>query len=80
MEATSTNIHGHLAKVSTMQSHLRLREAMGRAFAEQVNAWVLYWSLGETIAVLVVGLGQVIVLRSFFSASKSTTKANITVS
>ena len=69
MDATCSNLHGHLAKASSAQVFFRHREASGRAFAEGLLSHVTLWSAGETLAVLLVGLGQVFVLRGFFSGS-----------
>ncbi|KAK7489951.1 hypothetical protein BaRGS_00018816 [Batillaria attramentaria] len=76
MEAASADIHGTLARISSYQVYFRHREAAGRAFAESLTNHVLLWSIGETVAVLVVGLGQVMVLRSFFSGPRLSTKSN----
>ncbi|KAL8599912.1 hypothetical protein ACOMHN_057689 [Nucella lapillus] len=67
MESSSENIHKFLSLASSSQSFFRNRETGGRQFAEDLNHRVVLWSLGETMAVLVVGLGQVLVLRSFFA-------------
>jgi len=57
----------NLKTVIDYQTHHRLREAQGEAFAEGLNSWVLQWSLGQTVMILLVGIGQVVVLRSFFT-------------
>ena len=80
MDSTCANIHGHLAKASSAQVFFRHREASGRAFADSLSTHVMMWSVGETVAVLVVGLGQVFVLRSFFSGTGPRTSANGRVS
>lgn len=71
MEAASADIHESLGGVIDYQTHFKLREAQGRAFAEDLNGKVLAWSIFETLAVLFIGVGQVFVLRSFFT-EKST--------
>lgn len=43
---------------------------LGRKRAEDLNERVLWWSLTETVAILVIAVGQVIVLRNFFSEKK----------
>ncbi|KAL5020444.1 hypothetical protein ScPMuIL_003336 [Solemya velum] len=67
METSVYHIHEELKKVDDYQTHHRLREAQGRVFAEDVNERVLYWSMGQSIVILVIGIGQVLVLRSFFT-------------
>lgn len=69
MDNTCANMHGYLTKAASAQVYFRHREAAGRVFAESLNLHVMMWSVGETVAVLVVGLGQVLVLRSFFSGT-----------
>ena len=39
----------------------------GRSFAEDLNDRVQWWSLGQTTVIILVGIGQVLVLRSFFT-------------
>jgi protein ERP2 len=67
MESSAVTIHEALKVVSDYQTHHRLRESKGRAFAEDLNERVMYWSIGQTVVILVIGIGQVLVLRSFFT-------------
>jgi hypothetical protein len=67
METSAVTIHEALKVVIDYQTHHRLRESQGRAFAEDVNERVQFWSIGESIIILIVGIGQVIVLKSFFT-------------
>uniref|UniRef100_A0A8C0EF24 GOLD domain-containing protein n=1 Tax=Bubo bubo TaxID=30461 RepID=A0A8C0EF24_BUBBB len=64
-----------LEKLSVIdyQTHFRLREAQGRSRAEDLNTRVAYWSIGEAIILLVVSIGQVFLLKSFFSDKRTTT-------
>lgn len=71
MEASSENIHKNLNTVGDYQTHYRLREMHGRKRAEDLNSRVMWWSAGETLAMVAVFLGQVLVLRSFFSDKKT---------
>ncbi|XP_055525187.1 transmembrane emp24 domain-containing protein 7 isoform X2 [Wyeomyia smithii] len=70
LETSSQEIHKSLNAILDYQTHHRLREAQGRKRAEDLNERVLWWSLTETIAILVIAIGQVIVLRNFFSEKK----------
>lgn len=70
MESSAVSIHEALKVTIDYQTHHRLREAQGRAFAEDLNDRVMIWSVGEFIVILVIGVGQVLVLRSFFSDKK----------
>jgi len=67
MEMSADVVRENLKMVIDYQTHHRLRESQGEAFAEGLNDWVLQWSLGQTVMILLVGVGQVLVLRSFFS-------------
>ncbi|XP_067637027.1 transmembrane emp24 domain-containing protein 7 [Eurosta solidaginis] len=72
METSSQNIHKSLNDILDAQTHHRLREAQGRKRAEDLNEAVTVWSGLETFIVLVIGFGQVIILRNFFSNRKPT--------
>lgn len=67
MEMSTTTMHENMKTVVDYQTHHRLREAQGRAFAEDVNDRVQYWSLGQSIVILAVSIGQILILRSFFT-------------
>ena len=71
MESAAGDIHDKMNDVVDTQTHFRLREAQGRAFAEDLHDRVMFWSIGETVIVLMIGLGQVLVLRSFFTEKKT---------
>jgi len=71
MESSALSAHQSLKAVVDHQTHHRLRESQGRSFAEDVNERVQYWSVGQTIVILIAGLGQVLILRSFFSERKT---------
>ncbi|XP_035778765.1 transmembrane emp24 domain-containing protein 7-like [Anopheles albimanus] len=70
LESSAQEIHKALNAILDYQTHHRLREAQGRKRAEDLNERVLWWSLTETIAILVIAIGQVLVLRNFFSEKK----------
>ncbi|XP_074661094.1 transmembrane emp24 domain-containing protein 3-like [Tubulanus polymorphus] len=67
MESSSVAIHEAMKVVIDYQTHHRLREATGRVFAEDLHDRIQWWSIGESVIVLLVGIGQVLVLRSFFT-------------
>ncbi|XP_052084367.1 transmembrane emp24 domain-containing protein 7-like isoform X2 [Mytilus californianus] len=71
METSAVNIHEDLRNILDDQTHHRLREAQGRVFAENLNDRVFYWSLGQSLIILFVGIGQVLVLRSFFTEKRT---------
>lgn len=67
LESSAEEIHGHVNKIIDFQTHHRLRETQTRKRAEELNERVFWWSLGETMAVVIVTFGQVMVLKNFFS-------------
>lgn len=71
MEQSGVNIHESLNSVIDAQTHYRLNEAKGRKRAEDLNTRVLWWSVIETLVVLTIGVGQVMVLKNFFTDKKS---------
>jgi len=70
MELTAQEIHKSLNAILDYQTHHRLREAQGRKRGEDLNERVLWFSIIETSAILIIGVTTVIVLRSFFSERK----------
>ncbi|XP_058127974.1 transmembrane emp24 domain-containing protein 7 [Anopheles ziemanni] len=70
LESSAQEIHKGLNAILDYQTHHRLREAQGRKRAEDLNERVLWWSLTETAAILLIAIGQVLVLRNFFSEKK----------
>ncbi|WKX95460.1 hypothetical protein Q1695_012149 [Nippostrongylus brasiliensis] len=71
LENSAVAIADKLRVVDDYQTHHRLREATGRKRAEQLNERVLLWSLGQTALIVLIGIAQVILLRSFFSDKRS---------
>lgn len=67
MESSAGVMHENMKSTIDYQTHHRLRESQGRAFAEDLNDRVQYWSLGQSVVILLVSIGQIIVLRSFFT-------------
>lgn len=70
METSADLVHKSLITVEDFQTHHRLREAQGRKRAEELNERVFWWSLIETICIVTVGIGQVCILKNFFSEKK----------
>ncbi len=71
MEQSSVNIHENLNSMIDLQTHYRLSESKGRKRAEDLNNRVLWWSIIETSVVLLIGFGQVMVLKNFFTDKKT---------
>jgi len=70
METSSREVHENLNSVIDFQTHHRLRETQGRKRGEDLNERIMIWSVFVTVAIFTVGLGQVFVLKSFFSDKK----------
>lgn len=75
MESSCVSIHEVLKVVADSQTWYRLREAHDRTGAEHLHQRVTYWSIGETVLLFVIGVGQVMMLRSFFSEKKGSVAA-----
>lgn len=70
MESSCVSIHEVLKVAAESQTRNRLREAHDRMKAEHLLERVTYWSIGETVLLFVIGIGQVMMLKSFFSEKK----------
>ncbi|MBN3325493.1 TMED3 protein, partial [Atractosteus spatula] len=71
MESACLSLHEILKTVTDSQTWYRLREAQDRIRAEEIHDRVTYWSIGETFILFVVSIGQVAMLKSFFTDKKS---------
>ena len=70
IETSASNIHEALKVVIDYQTHHRLREMTGREEAEYLNERVQYWSIGQTVLIVLISLIQVFVLRNFFAEKR----------
>lgn len=70
MELTAQEIHKSLNAILDFQTHHRLREAQGRKRGEDLNERVLWFSIVETSAILVIAISSVVVLRSLFTEKR----------
>ncbi|XP_063707311.1 transmembrane emp24 domain-containing protein 7 isoform X2 [Culicoides brevitarsis] len=70
MESSAKEIHENLNSILDYQTHHRLREAQGRKFAEDLNERTLWWSLAETVVMIMIAIAQVCILRNFFNEKK----------
>ena len=59
MESSAREIHENLNAVIDYQTHHRLRETQGRHRAEDLNERIMIWSIFVTVAIFMVGFGQV---------------------
>ncbi|XP_060081786.1 transmembrane emp24 domain-containing protein 7-like [Ylistrum balloti] len=72
-ESSCDNIHEVMSMVVDYQRDYRLKEVMGRYIGEVINAGVMWWSVGQTVIVMVIGFGQVFILKTFFTERSSKT-------
>lgn len=70
METSAQEVHENMNAIIDYQTHHRLRETQGRKRAEDLNERIMIWSGFVTVAIFIVGFGQVMVLKSFFSEKK----------
>jgi len=49
------------------QSTYRQNEAQGRYIAESLNFHVTWWSISQAFIIIVTGLGQIFILKRFFT-------------
>ncbi|KAG8001419.1 Transmembrane emp24 domain-containing protein 3 [Nibea albiflora] len=75
LESSCVSIHEILKVVADSQTWYRLREAHDRTKAEHLLERVTFWSIGETVLLFVIGIGQVVLLRSFFTEKKGSVAA-----
>ncbi|XP_018522314.1 transmembrane emp24 domain-containing protein 3 [Lates calcarifer] len=75
LESSCVSIHEVLKVVADSQTWYRLREAHDRSKAEHLLERVTYWSIGETVLLFVIGIGQVMLLKSFFTEKKGSVAA-----
>lgn len=73
-EAACDNIHASMVGVVENQKEYRLKEAIGRHLAEVLNTHVLWWSIGQTAVIFLAGVGQVLVLKTFFTENLKSSK------
>jgi len=70
METSAVQVHDSLNVIIDYQTHHRLREARARSIAESLFERVTYWSLGQTVLIVTMGIVQVTVLRNFFAEKR----------
>ena len=59
MDTSASGIHERLKVVDDYQTHHRLRESTSRKRAEELSDRVLWWSVGQTVVILFIGISQV---------------------
>ena len=59
-----------VAQIQKEQNYQRVREALFRKTSESTNSRVLWWSLAQTIVLILAGVWQMRHLKGFFEAKK----------
>lgn len=72
-ESTCDNIHEVMSLVVDYQRDYRLKEVVGRYVADHINIGVTWWSIGQTLVIMVIGFGQVFILKTFFTEKSTPT-------
>jgi p24 family protein gamma-3 len=67
METSLQQMHDRMSGVGDYQKHYQIRESQGRQHAEDLNERVQMWSIIQLVVVIIVGVLQVTLIRSFFS-------------
>ncbi|VDP20242.1 unnamed protein product [Schistosoma margrebowiei] len=62
------NLHATISKAITQQFESRLLLTRSYSNAIFLHYRVLYWSLGQALVIILFGIGQVLVMRSFFTS------------
>lgn len=68
-ENSCDEIHQKLTSVVKFQRDYRLKESIGRHLAEALRTHISWWSVTQTVAILLTGLGQSFILKRFFTES-----------
>lgn len=73
-EVSCDVIHEATSAVLEFQRKYRIRESIGRHLAEKLKTVVTWWSLSQSLVVVLCGLGQVLILKKFFTEKRLSTK------
>lgn len=71
LENSCDEIHNKLTYVVNYQRDYRLIESIGRHLAEALRTHISWWFVTQTLAILCAGLGQLFVLKRFFTEKSS---------
>ncbi|XP_067874220.1 transmembrane emp24 domain-containing protein 3-like [Heterodontus francisci] len=71
LESSCTSIHYALRTVVSLQAQQRVQATIDRLHAEDISIHIVYWASSETIIVFLVTVGQVIILKRFFTEKKA---------
>ncbi|KAK3599190.1 hypothetical protein CHS0354_041030 [Potamilus streckersoni] len=66
-ETSCDAIHESFTTVMEYQRDYRLKEALGRHLADVLLKRITWYSIGQTLVILISGFGQVFILKKFFT-------------
>ena len=67
LEHSMEQIHESSSNIMFLQRNYRVDESRGHNVAEDLNARIQWWSLGQALVIIFVGFGQVLLLKTLFS-------------
>lgn len=67
VEQMMESVHDYANKIMHYQTVYRQNEAQGRYVAETLNFHVSWWSTAQTLIIVFTGIGQIFVLKRFFT-------------
>ncbi|XP_078386168.1 transmembrane emp24 domain-containing protein 3-like [Cetorhinus maximus] len=71
LESSCTTIHYALRSVVRLQAQQRVQASIDRIHAEDISTHIIYWASSETIILFLVTVGQVIILKRFFTEKRA---------
>ena len=78
MEHSIELIHFYNEQSKGFQRHYKTRETLGRHLADTIHFRVFWWSLSEAVIVIMVGFGQVLMLKNLFRMTTPATAKSVT--
>lgn len=70
LQSIAEFINGRLVDIAKQQEYSREKEALFKDESEFVNRRVMYFTVFQTVAILLSGIWQIVSLRGFFKAKK----------
>ncbi|XP_033115943.1 transmembrane emp24 domain-containing protein 7-like [Anneissia japonica] len=74
LESYQEEIYQNLLTVIEHQRQYRIRELIGRHYADQLLVRIGNWSLGVAVMILLTGIGQTLIMKYFFTERRTTIK------
>uniref|UniRef100_UPI00398EF812 transmembrane emp24 domain-containing protein 3-like n=1 Tax=Pristiophorus japonicus TaxID=55135 RepID=UPI00398EF812 len=71
LESSCDFLHSALSIVVTFQSRQRILATIDGLHAKAISTHLIYWALSETILLCLVTIGQMIILKRFFTEKKA---------